>query len=181
MMVRVVGRGMRGLWLQHAHQIMDRKDTLRRQFQHATGPDDHAVHGLAIDAVIHHGVVTGVARAFNEFTPEDDSITAPLEFTAYGEQSAEYRAELASLVQEGARKPGDKSARFVALIESRGQRVVRSRIFQAGSKKFGRIEQPLCGVFLPRFLDQRGDLSEIAAEILNLNRWRLQRCRHSML
>src|ERR1700719_816955 len=158
MMVRVVGRGMRGLWLQHAHQIMDRKDTLRRQFQHATGPDDHAVHGLAIDAVIHHGVVTGVARAFNEFTPEDDSITAPLEFTAYGEQSAEYRAELACLVQEGARKPGDKSARCVAMIET-----------------------PLCGVFLPRFLDQRGDLSEIAAEILNLNRWRLQRCRHSML
>ena len=116
-------------------------------------------------------MVAGGLRALDQFAPNDDAIPLFLVFRGNRQKGAEYQAQFAPFVFDNTRKPDDKSAGLLALIESWSQRVIRPGIVQIRSEEFGRIEQTLLAVLLPGFLDEIGDVSEIATEIFDLNRW----------
>jgi len=144
------------------------KDSFGREVQRAAASEDHAVHGLAFDAVIHHAIVTSGTGTLSELTPKHDTVATFFVFARYGKQSAEDHAQFTTFELDRAREAGDEGAGFVALVESGSESIAGPGILEARGKKFGGVEKALLAVFLPGFLDQTGNLSKIAPKILYL-------------
>src|SRR6266404_6810983 len=126
--MRIIRMTSDSSWLQESHEVGNRKDAFGWKLQHAAASEDHAVHRLSLDAVVHHAIVAGRLRALNKLAPENYSITSLLVFAGDRKKSAEYYAKLAPFILDDTRKPGDKSTRFFAFVESGSQRIARSGI-----------------------------------------------------
>src|SRR6266404_4053621 len=115
--MRIIRMTSDSSWLQESHEVGNRKDAFGRQLQHAAASEDHAVHRLSLDAVVHHAVVAGRLRSLDQFAPQNDSVASLLVFVGDGKKSAKYYAKLASFILNGAREAGDKSTRLFAFVQ----------------------------------------------------------------
>src|SRR6266404_9132888 len=114
--MRIIRMTSDSSWLQESHEVGNRKNAFGRQLQHAAASEDHAVHRLSLDAVVHHAIVAGGLRPLDQFAPQNDSIASLFVFAGDRKKSAEYYAKLPAFVLDGARKPHNKGAWVFALV-----------------------------------------------------------------